>query len=383
MKAFHQLNRSWPIWGAVALLCGLHAGSSLGDTIELKPNVRLASDARAITLGMIAELAGEQATRFAGVEIAPLGNAGVIELSVTTVREKLDAAGVNWAVVNLSGRKVVVRPARDGAATPPLAMSGASVESERARSNPGSGNDRTPDAGGPMATAQLWASQANLRGEIVRRIATGLHAEPKMLRIGFDGGDEDLLQSDLAAGGFEIEPASNFLSDRVVMNVRMWRDGRVQMRRSVSATVLINTKVAVARRDIERDQTLTDDDVMPQEQWLPPSQLNSVVTHVQAIGRVANRRLNAGEVLRDKSVQRQTLVKRGDQVMIRCLVGGVAIAMQAEARSDGSEGDSIEFRKQGEKQTFRATIVARGEAVVDLRTSDLQRAAAPATTGAS
>ena len=50
----------------------------------------------------------------------------------------------------------------------------------------------------------------------------------------------------------------------------------------------------------------------------------------------------------------------------RCLVGGAVITLQAEARSDGALGETIQFRKHGERETFPAVITGRGEALVDL-----------------
>jgi len=88
-----------------------------------------------------------------------------------------------------------------------------------------------------------------------------------------------------------------------------------------------------------------------------------------AAGRVAGKRLRAGDVLRGKDVQRETLIERGDRVTVRCLVGGVVISLQAEACEHGAEGQTIEFRKLGERDQFRATVSGRGEAVIDLSES--------------
>ena len=71
-------------------------------------------------------------------------------------------------------------------------------------------------------------------------------------------------------------------------------------------------------------------------------------------------------MLRNTDLKRPALIERGGRVTVRCLVGGIAIAMQAEARDDGAEGDRIELRKLGERETFFAIVTGPGEAVVDL-----------------
>jgi hypothetical protein len=43
--------------------------------------------------------------------------------------------------------------------------------------------------------------------------------------------------------------------------------------------------------------------------------------------------------------------------------------MQAEARTDGADGETIELRKVGEREVFTATVTGRAEAVIDLSRS--------------
>ncbi len=52
--------------------------------------------------------------------------------------------------------------------------------------------------------------------------------------------------------------------------------------------------------------------------------------------------------------------------MVRCMVGGLVITLEAEARSDGAEGDVIELRKLGERDTFMGRAVGPGSATIDL-----------------
>ena len=52
--------------------------------------------------------------------------------------------------------------------------------------------------------------------------------------------------------------------------------------------------------------------------------------------------------------------------MVRCIVGGIVISLEAEARGHGAEGDTIELRKLGERDTFIATVTGPHAAVMDL-----------------
>jgi len=345
---------------AITLLaaCGLARATS-ADTIALKPSVRLGQNITTIKLSDIAQIDGPEASGFASLTIAEIAGNAVIEIPLRDVRAKLDEAGAHWGHINLSGRKATVRPYRNSDALPPQAMTSVSLTKDAAP------KARIEPARDEQLAATLVDSPT-LRGAIANLIVSNLHIDAKNLRLGFDRSNSALLDTPVQTTRFEVEPLSSFASDRIDLTVRTWAQGQVQQSQSISVIPMIKVQAAALANDVRKDQTITDADVQKSEQWLPPSQANLVSNHVMAVGRVAGKNMKAGEVLRDKNIRRENLIKRGDLVMIRCLVGGVAISLQAEARADGAEGDTIEFRKQGERDTFLATITARGEAVVDL-----------------
>src|SRR5688572_20749723 len=114
---------------SVLLLCA----SAHPDSITLKHSVRLIGKQAIITLADIANVQGERAAALAELPIATLRDDGAaLEIQIQDVRAKLDDAGVNWGQVNLSGRSVVIRPARSADAAPPQAMSAVAIESHEA-----------------------------------------------------------------------------------------------------------------------------------------------------------------------------------------------------------------------------------------------------------
>lgn len=334
------------------------------DSITLKSAVRLVGDTKAITLADIAAIDGPDAAKFATLPVLTITDTtAAVEINVKDVRNALDKAGVNWGLVNLSGRSVIVRPSRDGSTAPPIAMKPVSISNHAEKPR--------AEAAQPVS-ADVIAAQNTIRGEIAKFVVTGLHVDSRSVRLGFDDADTEFLDAARADVRVEIEPQSSLSSDRIAMTLRLWSDARVQSQRAIGIQVRRLVRSAVVLRDLDKDQTITESDLTITEQWLPPSQASMTVTQVQAIGRAAARRLSAGETLRDNCLRRDALVKRGEQVIVRCLVGGVAISMQAEARADGAEGDTIDLRKPGERDTFRATITGRGQAVVDLRAGEMK-----------
>jgi flagellar basal body P-ring formation protein FlgA len=140
----------------------------------------------------------------------------------------------------------------------------------------------------------------------------------------------------------------------------------VTERRTISVTPNVRVMTLVLLRDIERGGVVGEADVESAMQWLTPAQQALVADPASIAGRQAATRLRVGEMLRDQHLRRETVIRRGEQVIVRCLVGGAVIALQAEARSDAAIGETTDFRKLGERDTFLAVVTGRGEAIVDL-----------------
>jgi flagella basal body P-ring formation protein FlgA len=348
--------------GRSAIVVCLWSSTAVGaDTIALKAAARLGPRAEAVTLADIADLSGAEAIALGGLEIARLNSseAGVIEIPIGAVRAKLDEAGAHWGRISLSGRSVIVRPARDAAAAPPLAMMPIAL-------SPGEPTASPKAAARDEFGADVLIAGGALRGVIADLLVSNLHIQPGDLRLSFDRQDADLLDCSTREHRFEVQPLASLTSDRIDCAVRTWSGGKSGHTRTVSVLPQVRVRVAILRCDVAKGRDIAEDDVEAAERWLPPSQAALAVDRIEAIGRVAAKSLKAGDLLREGHIRRDTLIKRGDLAVVRCLVGGIAISLRAEARGDGAEGDLIEFRKQGERDTFLATVTARGEAVVDL-----------------
>ncbi len=337
------------------------ATAGYADEIALKGSVRLRDDDHVVRLGDIAELTGPFAKRLADTPIAeaPQGDE-VLELSVREVRHTLDEAGAHWGKVQLNGRRVVVRPHYAGDARPPLAMAATSID-KAPRQAP-----HRPAAADPYDYAADLVDRHTLRGHIAAIVARGLGVEPSELRLVFDHRDVELLNTSLDAFRFEIQPLSSLHSDRIELLVRAWSAGRIHHKQSLTVRPSLHLDAVVLRRDVPRGTMLHDDDLAIEARWLPPTAAVRLATFVEAGGRVASGRLRSGNVLRKSDIARQFVIKRGDRVMVRCIVGGVVISLEAEARGHGAEGDTIELRKLGERETFIATVTGPHAAVMDL-----------------
>jgi flagella basal body P-ring formation protein FlgA len=339
---------------------GALARASLGDEITLKGSVRLKAEVQAVHLADIAELSGPDAQRLAATVIAEAPrDREALEITVRQVRQKLADAGVHWGRIQLNGRTVIVRPAAPRAAAPPLTMTPVAVQPPAAPKREGP----------PVPKHELAADLVDLttlRGTVARMFVDALGVSPQELRLVFDDRSQALLDTDQDSFRFEIQPLGSLAADRIELTVRAWAEGRIEQRHSITVGPTINTDVAVLRRDLARGEEIREEDLEVEVRWLAPSQAAMVSSFVQAVGRVASMRLKAGDALRIRHIKREHVIKRGDRVMVRCLVGGVVISLEAEARTEGAKGDRIELRKLGERDTFMATATGPGAAVIDL-----------------
>ena len=84
-----------------------------------------------------------------------------------------------------------------------------------------------------------------------------------------------------------------------------------------------------------------------------------------------------GAALRDDSVVKPVLIRRGELATVHAMSGSVLVKTPARAISDGREGEMIEFRLEKSKKTFTARVDGKGRAVLVVNQPDARDGAAP------
>lgn len=343
-----------------AIAVGLALASSVAaDTITLRPSIRLTGGATTVRLGDIAVLQGSEAEALANVEIGSLKSPdSVTEFSVRDIRTKLDQTGIHWGRVNLSGRSVVVRPNRDPGTQPPLAMAAVSIaDDDRA--------DHARTNREDVLAADV-VDQPTVRGSIANLLMTHLRRPAEDIRLVCDSTDAALLDSNTNSARFEVQPLSSLSSDRIELRVRKWEGGSVKSTRTITVRPLVRMQGCAVRQDLPKNHTVTESDVEEATSWESPAVAAQLVGRESACGGVTTQSMNAGDMVRTRDIRHHATIKRGDVATVRCLVGGTVITLTAHAVSDGEQGELIEFRKPGERDSFRATVTGKSEAVMDL-----------------
>lgn len=338
---------------------------SLADEIRLKGSVRLQANAQVVRLADIAVLTGDIAQQYAGTVIADAPKDGrVLELSIASVRKALDNSGAHWGKLQLSGRRVLVRP-RIAQATPaPQAMMPTSIVKSTTDTN--KVKTRSVINKRIYESAIELAKERTLRGSIADFLINGLKINPNTLRLSFSASDASVLDASTTTFRFEIQPLSNLRSDRVDLSIRLWSNGMVQQTYSLSVHPSISIDTVTVIHDIKRGSTITEDDLASEQKWVSAGAAIHIPSLIEAVGRIATSKIREGTLLKKQHIRREFVVKRGDRVIVKCIVGGVVITLEAEAKNDGAIGDDIELKKIGERETFIATVSGSRSVVLNL-----------------
>lgn len=328
---------------AAALL--VLAGAAAAQTaIRLNPRAQVVPGA-SVRLADIATLSGTDAERLGGVVILPT-SAGTGEVSVSAVRAALKDQNVNWATVTLAGSRCV-------------------LESEKlAVSAPGKQPSPRPAPGG--GHEEIEPDTSTMRGLVGRRLAEfyGVSADDLRVKFSASGKADPMLHRAIQDGErVEVSPSGSAGSGRLPIRITVLDESKIVASGAVTAEVLVRRETVNLIASIERDEVIVAKNLGVQTVWLPPSAI-SPLTLEQAVGRTAGRRLPAGETIDGSDVQSIASIRKGDEIMVRCVVGTISIETRAYALTDGKVGETIALAvdKTKDRKPFMAQLTGRGTA---------------------
>ncbi|MCK4872223.1 MAG: flagellar basal body P-ring formation protein FlgA [Phycisphaerales bacterium] len=316
------------------------------DTVALRSSARVVV-LDAVTLGDVADLDGSYAEQFGSLSIE-VNTRGSVDLAA--VRSALDAADVNWGRISLQGLRCSVKIHRQRAGVDESDADATRTE------------DDGLDPGGPPT----------LRLRLARYISRWTDLPLDDLRLAFDDRDAELLGLTEFEYRFELKPISTPGSSRIPIAVRVWRGDEPIRRETVTIDVTRRIPVVILKRDVRRDQQLTADDLDVQTIWTSAGGPEPIATIEDVVGRVAVKRLLVGAILRRTDLDQPIIIRRGDPVDVKCIVGNLMLTHRARAQRDARLGEWVMLRLDGRKKTFRARVQGRGLAVVSIRTLSMQ-----------
>lgn len=132
--------------------------------------------------------------------------------------------------------------------------------------------------------------------------------------------------------------------------------------------IKIQKEVVVTNRDIPPNSILKEDDLITVSRDV--EDFNQILSEInQAVGKLTNRRISKGDIIRKNDLQQPQIVKRGQNVNIEVISGSVKIYSTGVSLQDGSVGDKVRVRRENDntKSTIEATVVGENLVQINLR----------------
>lgn len=310
-----------------AFLWALPGNALAHDSISLRPIVRV-TDPLNLTIGDVAEVSGPSAH---ALRLVPLTRHQFGD-SVTPdhLRVALEkVGGLNLGRIRLSGNMCELKVAVTDSSSP------------------------------PPPSSQLSESGGSVRALITPRLAEFLGVPERDLRVTFEAADAALLDTPIVGRTISIHPSGQ--GDRIPVSVRIYDGDRVLTSGSIRVSVLVRRSVLIAVESFAKGSTVTPEGFRREDRWLLPS---ARPAGIDALGRVARRRVPAGDILQGEDAELPVIIKRGDSVSVECISGGFVVRTNAHAAQSGREGDLIDLQSPNTKVTFRARVSGPGQAVM-------------------
>ena len=277
-----------------------------------------------LTLGDLADIAGERAEELAAVEVAPAAMPqGSKRLDTGLVMARLRHAGMDTDALTLQGARAVCATTLHQEVTPTMIADSLRRFIENAM--PWDPQATTIDVGEP---AQVL---------IVREGDLGFRWRP--------GLDYRYLGSGVFRGEVTVDEAAE---------------------KNVLCKVDVRTLVGVlvATQDIDRGRPLAAANVEVQKREMSALREAVLTEPSEASKYTARRNIYAGQVIARSQIVPRVLVKRRQVVAVETRAGGLVIRSRARAESDGAEGDVIACMNLTSNQQFYGIVRGDGSVLV-------------------
>jgi flagella basal body P-ring formation protein FlgA len=338
---------------ALAAGVAVTAGTTAADSIALKRSVRRVATDRPVLLGDIATIDGDHAATFAALEIASADSLpvdGVSSIDVLDVRTALESAGVSWGLVDLSGGRVMIRPAIDARSTD----GGVDRTSRSFRAEApvhGNADETTPAVDGDFrrVSVLLDASTADELTETIARLVFDdvqwIEPDPARVLVRIDRSEMTRLPESITDCQIRLRGRGD--TDVVLAEVSgRLSDGR-RPQVLIPIDVRLEREVPVASRRLARGRRLLGIgvDLEVDRRLLRVSEVVGEHATVLAVTSVVRRELattvDAGQPVLRSMLVPEIVVRSGMRVRVRSVSGGYEMIREMEALDDGAVGDRI------------------------------------------
>jgi flagella basal body P-ring formation protein FlgA len=362
----------------LALIAPVIARAADITSITLKQQVTIPLGSGVI-LADVATITGPNRDKLAPLtllaprDIETLQQGTLTRIAIDRIRIKrlLDQASVSWANTTLSGGSVdllITAPTPDASSSTTRPPSIEPDPKPSANLEPATLAINPAPVDASLAGDLLPSSSQSLADLIGSELSLVANLPRERIRIRFDQlqpADQEWLQQPVRREWvYSIRMLGSAITGRSPIRIEAFAGDRLAFQKTLQLEVLAEGDLVTATSPINKGDVLTLDQLVIKPQWLPLNQVQQLVPLDQLIGMSAKRRLNAGQAISARDVESPITIRRGDDVIVHVISGGLVIKSKARALSAGREGELVSLQVDGSKKTFSARIAGRGRAIV-------------------
>ncbi len=146
----------------------------------------------------------------------------------------------------------------------------------------------------------------------------------------------------------------------VPLNITISDRGRVMRHGVITVRVDSERMAVVAARSLSSGATLTRDDLKREPQPVANLSEDWIADPEPAVGKSLRRSLRAGAPLRERHLEVQPAVRRGDTVKIVLSSGALRIDAVGRALHDARQGEILRVRSRGSKRAIEGEVDEAG-----------------------
>jgi len=123
-------------------------------------------------------------------------------------------------------------------------------------------------------------------------------------------------------------------------------------------------KVFQASRRIERGEVIAESDIQEKNIDLYEMPHGAVMVQSEIIGSAAARTIAPSTVIINSSIERNMVVRRGDEVKIKVMIPGVEVVVKGTSCESGALGEVVKVKNQTSGRIISGRVISAGEVMI-------------------
>ncbi len=151
------------------------------------------------------------------------------------------------------------------------------------------------------------------------------------------------------------------------IGVEFYKGERLLKRLELPARIKIYRQVPIATTRLNRGEKISSESIALAKREVTNYKEKELASPDYLIGMKLKRNVGKGESITNAMVKKETIINRGDKVMIVAQSGAIRICSAGEALQDAAIGQTIKVRRDGARAILEGSVAKDGSIIINLR----------------